>query len=92
MLRRNHCRITPQAWLVNNLNHCLWIEQAAKLLLETDLTCEQVWYDCGFPTPSLFYRLFKEHYRKAPAEFKKENEKNPKQYLKYSVLLIHLHG
>jgi len=46
------------------------LEHAARLLLETDLKVESVGYDCGFDSPSHFYKCFKEHYGLSPARYK----------------------
>ncbi len=49
------------------------LEQAARMLIETDLPCSAIGYDCGFATVSLFYKLFKEHFGKSPGEFRENN-------------------
>jgi transcriptional regulator GlxA family with amidase domain len=52
------------------------IEAAARMLLETDLPCNFVAYDCGFNSLSRFYKLFGKYYRKAPKEFKSRMRSN----------------
>jgi len=47
------------------------LEQAARLLVETDLKSEVVGFDCGFDSPSHFYKCFKKYYGVSPAQFKK---------------------
>ena len=46
------------------------VEHAARLLLETDLKSEAVGFDCGFDSPSHFYKCFKEHYGMSPARYR----------------------
>jgi len=47
------------------------LEQAAHLLKETNLKIETVGFDCGFDSPSHFYKCFKKYYGVSPARFKK---------------------
>jgi transcriptional regulator GlxA family with amidase domain len=47
-------------------------EKAACLLMETELTVESIGYDCGFDSPSSFYKCFKAHYGVSPARFRGE--------------------
>jgi len=49
------------------------IESAAKLLLETTLSVEQISSYVGFSTKSCFYRAFKEEYNVTPLQYKKIN-------------------
>jgi len=46
------------------------LEQAARLLTETDLACSVIGYDCGFASVSLFYKLFKDYFGQAPGTFR----------------------
>jgi len=46
------------------------LEQAARMLLETNLPCAAIRYDCNFSTLSLFYKLFKAYFGKAPGDFR----------------------
>ena len=46
------------------------IEQAARMLVETDLTCEQAGWDCGFTSYHYFKRVFEKHYGMSPARFR----------------------
>jgi AraC-like DNA-binding protein len=46
------------------------LEHAARMLVETDLPCNIIGYDCGFTTLSLFYKLFKLCFGKAPGAFR----------------------
>ena len=48
------------------------IEEAARLLIETDLTCENIGYDCGFSTLSYFYKVFKKHYGLSPTKYRRQ--------------------
>jgi len=46
------------------------MEQAARMLIETDHTVDTVAYDCGFDSPSHFYKCFKERYGVSPGKLK----------------------
>ena len=48
------------------------LERAAQMLRETDLPCSAIGYDCGFASVSLFYKLFKDYFGKAPGKLRKE--------------------
>ena len=48
------------------------IKQAARLLIETNLTCESIGYDCGFPTRSYFYKVFKSHCGLSPTKYRRQ--------------------
>lgn len=47
------------------------IERAARMLIETDCTCEQVGWDCGFTSYHYFKRVFKKYYHVSPNRFRK---------------------
>jgi len=47
------------------------IEQAARMLVETGLTCEQVGWDCGFASYHYFKRVFEKYYRMSPNRYRK---------------------
>jgi AraC-like DNA-binding protein len=51
------------------------VGKAACLLLETNQTVEAIGYDCGFDSPSSFYKCFKSHYGMSPGEFRKMRSK-----------------
>jgi len=46
------------------------MERAARMLFETGWTVESICCDCGFDTPSNFYKCFKKYYGVTPAKFK----------------------
>jgi len=48
------------------------IKKALPLLLETNQTIETIGFDCGFDSPSHFYKCFKEHYGMSPARYRAE--------------------
>jgi AraC-like DNA-binding protein len=50
----------------------LRIRHACKLLIDTDLSVEQVCYECGFNTVSNFNRQFMDVMQKKPTQYKKE--------------------
>ena len=72
MSKSNFCRRFKQETgmsLIAYINK-VRLEQAARLLRETDLPCTTIGYDCGFSTLSVFYKLFKEGFGRAPGEFR----------------------
>jgi AraC-like DNA-binding protein len=49
----------------------LRLDEAKRLLDNSNLTIETIALDCGFTTSSTFYRQFRERYRITPAEYRK---------------------
>ena len=49
------------------------LEYAKQLLKENVLPIIDVGYECGFNTPSQFYRAFKKEYGMAPSDYRKKN-------------------
>jgi len=49
------------------------IEQAARMLTETNLTCEQTGWDCGFTSYHYFKRIFEKYYGVSPAKYRAGN-------------------
>jgi AraC-like DNA-binding protein len=47
------------------------LDEAKRMLYNSDLTIEAIATDCGFNTRQTFYRQFKEQYRITPAEYRK---------------------
>lgn len=47
------------------------LEQSEKLLLCSDMNVTQICDECGFPSLSTFFRLFKQHYGISPKEYRK---------------------
>ena len=47
------------------------ISQAVRLLTETNLECNIIGYDCGFPTTSHFYKVFTKQYGISPNKYRK---------------------
>lgn len=52
------------------------IEQAARLVVETDEKLETIGFDCGFDSPSHFYKCFKEHYEVSPGRLRQVSSVN----------------
>jgi len=50
------------------------IEQAVRMLVETDWTVESIAYDCGFDTLSNFYKYFKKRQGVSPRKFRQRVE------------------
>ena len=48
------------------------MEEAAKLLIETDESIESISIQTGFNSPDHFARTFKKHFRMAPSEYRKK--------------------
>lgn len=48
------------------------IARACRLLAETDLTCEQICYECGYATTSHFQRQFLRHAHCSPGAYRKK--------------------
>jgi len=46
------------------------IEKAARMLMETNLTCEQTGWDCGFTSYQYFKRVFEKYYKVSPARYR----------------------
>jgi AraC-like DNA-binding protein len=49
----------------------LRLDEAKRLLDNSDLTIENIAYECGFNTYSTFYRQFCERYRISPTAYRK---------------------
>jgi len=49
----------------------LRLNQAAKLLIESDKTILDICYECGFSNPSNFHRYFKRMYQTSPLHYRK---------------------
>jgi len=63
------CRAEAGMSFVSYINK-VRLEQAARMLIETNWPCSAIGYDCGFASLSLFYKLFKNYFGKAPGEFR----------------------
>ena len=61
-----HFGITPTRYLAN-----LRVDRAAELLVTTNATVERVCYECGFETPSYFFRLFKQRKHMSPLTYRR---------------------
>jgi len=46
------------------------IDKAARMLTETNLTCDQTGWDCGFTSYHYFKRVFEKYYGVSPARFR----------------------
>lgn len=51
------------------------IENSMRLLLDSELTIDQIAYECGFSAPKYFYRNFKVYYKQGPLAFRKQYKK-----------------
>ncbi|MCL2511178.1 MAG: helix-turn-helix transcriptional regulator, partial [Bacteroidales bacterium] len=49
----------------------LRLDEAKRLLDNSDLTIESIALDCGFNTSRTFYNQFRERYRMTPAAYRK---------------------
>jgi AraC-like DNA-binding protein len=54
----------------------LRLDEAKRLLDNSDLTIETIAMECGFNTANTFYRQFRERYRMTPTEYRKFNSLN----------------
>lgn len=57
--------VSPQKYMIN-----VRLEKACNMLLETELTCTEIAYECGFSNSAQFSAMFKERYKFAPKDFK----------------------
>ena len=49
------------------------VESAARLLATTNMTVQEIIYDCGFNTRTQFYNDFRKHFGKTPKEYRAQN-------------------
>jgi AraC family transcriptional regulator, arabinose operon regulatory protein len=63
---RQHLQITPSTWVQQ-----VRVQQAAQLLVLSDLSIEQISADCGFPNRFYFSRVFRQRMSCGPAEYRK---------------------
>jgi AraC-like DNA-binding protein len=54
------------------------LETAAKILIETDISIENIGYDVGFNHKSYFHRVFKRYYGVTPEEYRHAGASNKK--------------
>lgn len=54
----------------------LRISKARQLLSNTDMSCQQISYDCGFETPSFFHVIFRKKTGMSPVEFRNKMKYN----------------
>ncbi|MDR0473711.1 MAG: AraC family transcriptional regulator [Treponema sp.] len=64
---------TPVKALVN-----IRLLQSKRLLQSTNLSCEEIAYKVGFSSASYFSKLFKEHARTTPQEYRKTQQESSK--------------
>lgn len=55
----------------------LRMEQACKLMTETNLNISEVGFKVGIQDPAYFYRLFKSFYGMSPTQFKQQDSRRP---------------
>jgi len=58
----------------NELIRFIRLRKSAQLLIEPDLSVNEIAYEVGFNTPSYFTRCFKQQYGIAPSEYKEHYE------------------
>ncbi|MBQ8305448.1 MAG: helix-turn-helix domain-containing protein [Blautia sp.] len=63
-------QISPQEYLIN-LRMC----KAAELLRHSDQSVSMIAQQCGYPDALAFTKMFRQHYRKSPTEYRQEAEK-----------------
>lgn len=51
------------------------IENSMRLLLDSELTIDQIAYECGFSAPKYFYKNFKIYYAQGPLAFRQRYKK-----------------
>ena len=56
----------------------LKLAQSCRLLLETDLSVEQVAENVGYKNVQFFHRIFREHYQLSPLQYRKTGKHNKK--------------
>ena len=56
----------------------LKLAQSCRLLLETDLSVEQVAESVGYKNVQFFHRIFREHYQLSPLQYRKTGKHNKK--------------
>src|SRR5210317_1682826 len=60
----------------NQLIREIRLEEAAKMLLNTDITASEVSFKTGFSSPSYFNKCFLDYYGLTPGEFKNNKDKS----------------
>ncbi len=68
--------ITATGHNLSHLLHSMRVEEAAKLLTETNLGNQEISDACGFSAISTFYRVFKQYYHMAPMDYRELNRKH----------------
>lgn len=64
-LFRNYTGFSPQQYFLN-----LKLEESKDLLLNTSLSSKEIAYRLGFDTATYFNRIFRQHYKQTPIEFR----------------------
>ena len=59
---------------VSSLIKEIRLQEAAKLILNTDLNASEISYKTGFNSPSYFNKCFSKYYRVTPGEYKEKNK------------------
>ena len=75
----NHIRLTKLLKEATGLTFNAYItkirlDQAARMLLETNDTIEQIYYTCGYRTRSTFNRAFTDAFGCTPKEYRSKTE------------------
>jgi AraC-like DNA-binding protein len=64
-LFRDYTGFSPQQYFLN-----LKLEESKDLLLNTSLSSKEIAYRLGFDTATYFNRIFRQHYKQTPIEFR----------------------
>lgn len=64
-LFKNELQTTPNQYIKQTR-----LFYAERMLIQTDLTVENICFSCGFNTPSYFIKCFKENFGKSPLEYR----------------------
>jgi AraC-like DNA-binding protein len=67
---KQYYKTTPAAWLKNNK-----LQLALNAVLGTDLSINEISFECGFEDTSHFIRLFKEKYALTPLQYRQKFSK-----------------
>lgn len=61
---------------LSKYGQALLLDEAKKLLTDTDMSISEIVYSLGLSNRSYFYRIFEKAYGMTPLKYRKENTKN----------------